>query len=340
MRRVIQFSTGNVGQHSLRAIIGRPDLELVGVHAASPNKIGRDAAELCGLERADRHRRDRRHRRADCAEARLRRLHRAGRDATDGSPRADVEVPCRGHQRRGHVDGVAGDAPSGGRLAAGTTGKGVQGGQRVAVCERHRPRLLGRHRGAQRAEPGHPRHVSDRPGDLRLRQLRRLRVHRQVDGVRDECRRGPADALPAGRPHHDVGRSGAQSRRPTRRGTRRGSATHRAVVRRPTDRVQDGDGRARPDGRGPLRGRGGARRGSGDHHGTHHAPHPGLGARLGVSARRQDGCPPRRGRGGPTRRAQHTRLRPGARRHRGGMRLHRGPGGQRDRLDLPRACKD
>lgn len=33
----------------MQAIIGRPDLELVGVHAASPNKIGRDAAELCGL---------------------------------------------------------------------------------------------------------------------------------------------------------------------------------------------------------------------------------------------------------------------------------------------------
>lgn len=49
MRRVVQFSTGNVGQHSLRAIIGRPDLELVGVHAASPSKVGRDAAELCGL---------------------------------------------------------------------------------------------------------------------------------------------------------------------------------------------------------------------------------------------------------------------------------------------------
>src|SRR3954462_6272240 len=48
-RRVEQFSTGNVGVHSLKAIIGRPDLELVGVHAASPNKIGRDAAELCGL---------------------------------------------------------------------------------------------------------------------------------------------------------------------------------------------------------------------------------------------------------------------------------------------------
>lgn len=48
MRRVVQFSTGNVGKHSLKAIIGRPDLELVGVHAASPSKIGRDAAELCG----------------------------------------------------------------------------------------------------------------------------------------------------------------------------------------------------------------------------------------------------------------------------------------------------
>ncbi|BBY20163.1 hypothetical protein MSTO_03680 [Mycobacterium stomatepiae] len=50
MRRVIQFSTGNVGRHSLRAIIGRPDLELVGVHAARPDKVGRDAAQLCGLD--------------------------------------------------------------------------------------------------------------------------------------------------------------------------------------------------------------------------------------------------------------------------------------------------
>ncbi|OJZ74600.1 dihydrodipicolinate reductase [Mycobacterium paraffinicum] len=52
MRRVIQFSTGNVGRHSLRAIIGRPDLELVGVHAASAEKIGQDAARLCGLDKS------------------------------------------------------------------------------------------------------------------------------------------------------------------------------------------------------------------------------------------------------------------------------------------------
>lgn len=49
MRRVVQFSTGNVGRHALRAIIGRPDLELVGVHAANSDKVGRDAAALCGL---------------------------------------------------------------------------------------------------------------------------------------------------------------------------------------------------------------------------------------------------------------------------------------------------
>jgi 2,4-diaminopentanoate dehydrogenase len=48
--RVIQWGTGNAGRLALRAIIGRPDLELVGVHAHSPDKVGRDAAELCGLD--------------------------------------------------------------------------------------------------------------------------------------------------------------------------------------------------------------------------------------------------------------------------------------------------
>jgi hypothetical protein len=50
-RRIVQFSTGNVGVHALRSIIERPDLELVGVHARGHDKIGRDAADLCGLDR-------------------------------------------------------------------------------------------------------------------------------------------------------------------------------------------------------------------------------------------------------------------------------------------------
>ncbi|GAA4747105.1 dihydrodipicolinate reductase [Nocardioides endophyticus] len=47
--RVIQWTTGNIGRRSLHAIIGRPDLELVGVYAHGAEKVGKDAAELCGL---------------------------------------------------------------------------------------------------------------------------------------------------------------------------------------------------------------------------------------------------------------------------------------------------
>jgi 2,4-diaminopentanoate dehydrogenase len=47
--RVIQWTTGNIGTRSLHAIANRPDMELVGVYAYSPDKVGRDAAELAGL---------------------------------------------------------------------------------------------------------------------------------------------------------------------------------------------------------------------------------------------------------------------------------------------------
>jgi 4-hydroxy-tetrahydrodipicolinate reductase len=47
--RVIQWSTGNVGFYSLRAIIGHPELELAGVWVHGEKKSGRDAGELCGL---------------------------------------------------------------------------------------------------------------------------------------------------------------------------------------------------------------------------------------------------------------------------------------------------
>ncbi len=46
--RVIQWSTGNVGRFALRAILGHPELELVGVWVSSSAKAGRDAGELCG----------------------------------------------------------------------------------------------------------------------------------------------------------------------------------------------------------------------------------------------------------------------------------------------------
>lgn len=47
--RVGQWATGNVGGQALRAIIEHPDLELAGVIVSDPAKVGRDAAELCGV---------------------------------------------------------------------------------------------------------------------------------------------------------------------------------------------------------------------------------------------------------------------------------------------------
>ncbi|MDD9941607.1 MAG: hypothetical protein OXU20_11245 [Myxococcales bacterium] len=47
--RVVQWATGNIGMHSLRAVIEHPRLNLAGVFVHSAAKEGRDAGELCGL---------------------------------------------------------------------------------------------------------------------------------------------------------------------------------------------------------------------------------------------------------------------------------------------------
>lgn len=48
--RVVQWTTGNVGKGSVRAIASNPTLELVGCYAWSPEKVGHDVGELCGIE--------------------------------------------------------------------------------------------------------------------------------------------------------------------------------------------------------------------------------------------------------------------------------------------------
>ena len=47
--RVFQVATGNVGSEMIRRITQRRDLELVGLHCYSPDKIGRDAGEIVGM---------------------------------------------------------------------------------------------------------------------------------------------------------------------------------------------------------------------------------------------------------------------------------------------------
>ena len=48
--RVVQWATGNIGTRALRAVIEHPRLDLVGVRVTNPEKVGRDAGALCGLE--------------------------------------------------------------------------------------------------------------------------------------------------------------------------------------------------------------------------------------------------------------------------------------------------
>ena len=49
--KVIQWTTGNVGRRVVRAIVDHPQLELVGLYAHSADKIGKDAGDLCGIEK-------------------------------------------------------------------------------------------------------------------------------------------------------------------------------------------------------------------------------------------------------------------------------------------------
>ena len=48
--RVVQWTTGNVGQRSVIASVANPQLEIVGCYAWGSDKVGRDVGELCGIE--------------------------------------------------------------------------------------------------------------------------------------------------------------------------------------------------------------------------------------------------------------------------------------------------
>ena len=49
-RRVVQWTTGNVGRRAVLAVAADPALELVGCYAWAPDKVGRDVGELCGID--------------------------------------------------------------------------------------------------------------------------------------------------------------------------------------------------------------------------------------------------------------------------------------------------
>ena len=48
--RVVQWTTGKTGKAAVRGMVGHPVLDLVGCFAYSPDKVGRDVGDLCGIE--------------------------------------------------------------------------------------------------------------------------------------------------------------------------------------------------------------------------------------------------------------------------------------------------
>ena len=48
--RVIQWATGLVGQEAILGVLAHPELELVGTWVHSPDKVGRDVGEICGID--------------------------------------------------------------------------------------------------------------------------------------------------------------------------------------------------------------------------------------------------------------------------------------------------
>ena len=47
--RVVQWTTGKTGSAAVKGMVGHPVLDLVGCYAYSPDKVGRDVGELCGI---------------------------------------------------------------------------------------------------------------------------------------------------------------------------------------------------------------------------------------------------------------------------------------------------
>jgi 2,4-diaminopentanoate dehydrogenase len=48
--RVVQWTTGKTGSAAVRGMVGHPVVEIVGCYAYSPEKVGRDVGELCGID--------------------------------------------------------------------------------------------------------------------------------------------------------------------------------------------------------------------------------------------------------------------------------------------------
>ena len=207
-------------------------MELVGVHAASPNKIGRDASELCGLDQP------------------------TGVIATDDIDALIALKPdCVVYTAQGETRPMEALEQMSRFLAAGinvaatsmvwlVTPRQADDWLRVPLeqaCETGNASLY-----VNGIDPGYSGDTEVHSALSLVTRATSITVQEIFDygnyddyeftgksmGFGMTADDDAADALPARRHHDVVGWSGPQSRRAARRGTRRGSATHRAVVHR------------------------------------------------------------------------------------------------------------
>ena len=49
-KKVVVWGTGNVGRPAIRSVVANKDLDLAGVLVQNPDKVGKDAGDLAGIE--------------------------------------------------------------------------------------------------------------------------------------------------------------------------------------------------------------------------------------------------------------------------------------------------
>ena len=203
-KRVVVWGTGFVGKLVIAEIVPHPAFELVGVGVSQPRQ-GRPRRRRDLRARPDRRHRHRRRRRPDRPAARRARPLRAHRRLPRRQHPGHRRLPAGRHRRlldRHDALGVAGDGAEPPALDRPHR-RGLRGGRRVVLHDRHRPRV--RQRPVPDDADGPVRRGAGRAGarDPRLHQLRgRLR---ERDGHRPPARvQGHARA--PRHPRHGLGR--------------------------------------------------------------------------------------------------------------------------------------
>ena len=242
--RVAQVSTGNAGRLTLRQLIADDRFELVAVSTSNPEKVGKDAGELAGVDTVT----------GIAAVGDLDSLIAAGPECVVYCAMGDTRPVEATNDVRTLLEAgidVVGSAPGTLQYPWGTMPQKVIDKVEASAQAGRASRVHHRRRSRVRQRPGAARpgqHLSAHRADHLLRagrlcDVRRCRGDVRPDGLRQAGHRHPA-ALPARRPRPGLGhRDPDDGRRPRHRGRRDrralggGAGARELRHRRRTDRA-------------------------------------------------------------------------------------------------------